>query len=209
MGNLTAIEQLDDSDEAGFEQVWHIFQESIVGSERKTRAQLRRMLDRPDYRFIVARERGVIAGFAIIYISANEPVNLLEYLAVAPSLRGGGVGSRLFRAAAHELGQRAMLIEVDTARPGQQDFEQCALRQRFYRKLGCLKVQALPYILPLPGAPPVMDLMVYRHAWPASLTHEELRRWLEEIYCVVYACASDDHRIDRMLAGAAESLRLR
>ena len=49
---------------------------------------------------------------------------------------------------------RGVLIEVDSVIAGKADFEQCVQRERFYRRLGCVKVQGVSYILPLPGAPP-------------------------------------------------------
>ena len=46
------------------------------------------MIRRPDYRCLVARTAPRISGFAIVYSSATEPVDLLEYLACLTVTRG-------------------------------------------------------------------------------------------------------------------------
>ena len=209
MDEAIAVEPLRQNDPAGFDALWRIYEESITGSERKGRAALRRMLDRPEYRFLVARKDVGICGFAVVYRSPAEPFELLEYLAVGTELRGRGVGGRLFGATAAELGDRALLVEVDSPRADSPDFHACTLRERFYRRLGCLRVDGVTYILPLPGAPPAMDLMLYRRRPAPSIACDELRRWIEEVFDRVYARPRDDARIEEMLSGVPELIRLR
>jgi len=136
-------------------------------------------------------------------------------MAVAPEWRNRGVGSALFkqtvqRAAAPDRASVPILLEVDADRAPGGDHQMRARRQQFYRRLGCVRVSELHYILPLPGEgpPPEMDLMVYAAESPRRLPKAELERWLRTIYRDVYRCASDDPRITQMLHDVSDPVRL-
>ena len=103
-----------------------------------------------------------------------------------------------------------MLLEVDADREASADREMRARRQQFYRRLGCVRIAGLHYILPLPGAGPVpeMDLMVYAAQPPRQLAKAELERWLQTIYRDVYRSSPDDPRIAQMLHDVADPVRL-
>jgi len=186
-----------------FEDLYRIYTESIAAQEQKSRDRIAAMAGRPDYRVLLARRSGRIVGFSVLFLPAGEPFALLEYMAVDPAERSGGVGSELFR---RSLPDRPVLVEVDSDRSGDQAINQ--RRISFYRRLGCRRAEGISYILPLPGTPPEMDLMI--HGAPATdrLSKSELERWLKVIYRDVYGCPPDDPRIARMLEPVADPVRL-
>jgi hypothetical protein len=103
-----------------------------------------------------------------------------------------------------------VLLEVDSDREAGEDQQIRTRRLRFYRRLGCLQISGLEYILPLPGvgAPPEMDLMVYSTPPLRQVPKSELERWLSTIYRDVYHAAPHDPRIARMLHELPDPVRL-
>ena len=145
---------------------------------------------------------------------ARGSFGLLEYIAVDKSHRGRGVGSELFEATVgavyREHGAVPILLEVDSDRQPCPDREERRQRQNFYRRLGCSRVAACPYILPLPGKtePPAMDLFVYVPNPAPTIRRANLERWLKLIYRDVYGCSADDHRIAIMVDGVSDPIEL-
>jgi hypothetical protein len=102
------------------------------------------------------------------------------------------------------------LLEVDADREAGGDQQIRKRRQQFYRRLGCVRISGLRYILPLPGAgpPPAMDLLVYSAEPLRQLPKADLERWLRTIYRDVYRCSPDDPRIGQMLPDVSDPVRL-
>src|SRR5205823_6171752 len=103
-----------------------------------------------------------------------------------------------------------ILLEVDSDREACGDREMRTRRQQFYRRLGCVRVSGLHYILPLPGQGPApeMDLMLYSAEPERQLSKRDLERWLRTVYRDVYSCSFDDPRIVRMLHDVSDPVRL-
>jgi hypothetical protein len=102
------------------------------------------------------------------------------------------------------------VLEVDSDREAGGDRQIRARRQQFYRRLGCVRISGLHYLLPLPGQGPApeMDLLVYSAEPLRQLPKPELERWLRTIYRDVYRCSSDDPRIVQMLHNVSDPVRL-
>ena len=108
-----------------------------------------------------------------------------------------------------------VLLEVDSDREDSSDRALRTRRERFYRRLGCLRLAGLRYLMPLAGegAPPEMDLLVYP-AEPlgrparSEVPRSEVKRWLETIYRDVYHCPPDDPRLAQMVAGLPDPVLL-
>ena len=159
----------------------------------------------PRYRFRVAEADGVVAGFAIAF-AALEDLWLLEYMAVSPERRNGGLGARLFAAVRPERG--VLLVETESEREACPERELRVRRKTFYRRLGCREVEGLDYLLPLPGdgPPPLIDILALGAGEAVALG--TLRAWLTAVYVGAYDCTSDDARIGRMLAPLPDPVRL-
>ena len=200
------LEQLTSADGESFRQLFAIYAGSITPREQKPEDWLRAMVVAPEYRVWISEDAGRVLGFSILFVPAGKGFALLEYMAVAPEKRGHGFGGKLFRrtvaqALTPQGAELPVLLEVDSDREASSDQAVRVQRIRFYRRLGCLKIAGLRYLMPLRGVGPVpeMDLMVYGAAPPGHVARGELRRWLQTIYEDVYHGSPDDPRISQML----------
>jgi hypothetical protein len=173
------------------------------------------MLARPaDYRFTLARDPATNhpAAFAITFHGSPD-VALLEYLAVSPTHRSQGLGSALFRHVASSL-PCPLLIEVDSPESPGPDQPLRHRRLSFYRRLDCLRLAGLPYLLPLPTNPPPMWLLLHPPTQSSALSPQSwlplptLRTYLTTLYTRVYHQPADDPRVPAMLAGLPDPLPL-
>lgn len=198
------IDRLEPHMTAEFEQVVQIYTEALPESERKGVSELRNMLSRPAYEFLVARIDGAVVGFSTLAALSHTNACLLEYMAVLRQERSLGIGRLLFRRAVSTVlaASRYVLLEVDSDGLDDAGREQRAGRQRFYRDLGCRKVNGLLYVMPLvtSNTPPPMDLLVYRPDLPPKIDKVQLRAWLEVMYVEIYEQPLNDERIREMLA---------
>ena len=230
MAEPVKLEQLSSSEGETFRQLYAIYAASISAREQKRESWIAAMVDAPEYRVWVARAGGLVQGFSILFVPASGGFALLEYMAVAPDQRNRGMGAELFRqtmkqAVTPEGRPLPVLLEVDSDREASSDRALRTRRERFYRRLGCLRIAGLRYLMPLPGegAPPEMDLFVYlaqplgRPAGsevppsevPRSLvTRSQVKQWLETIYHDVYHCSPDDPRLAQMVAGLPDPVPL-
>lgn len=182
-----------------------IYVEALPERERKATAVVEAMARREDYLLLILESEGRVLGFSLIFLPSGKSFFLLEYMAVHRDHRGLGLGGVLFQKglqAARALPGRALcLVEVDSPREPSADQALRERRQRFYRRQGCLRLEGLEYLLPLPGAgaPPAMDLMVHAAEPLAAVPKAVVQGWLESLYREVYACAPGDPRIQDML----------
>jgi GNAT superfamily N-acetyltransferase len=197
------FELLDTADGAAFEDLYRIYSESIAVQEQKSRDQIAAMIGRPDYRVLLAKRSGRTVGFSILFAPPGEPFALLEYMAIREADRGGGIGAELFRRCLPDV---PMLVEVDSDRSGDQAVNH--RRILFYRRVGCRRIEGLSYLLPLPGPPAEMELMIYIPSTIDPIPKSTLEGWLKVIYRDVYGCPPDDPRIARMLEPVADPVRL-
>jgi ribosomal protein S18 acetylase RimI-like enzyme len=200
------LEQLTSADGTPFRELFSIYAASITPREQKPEDWLRAMVVAPEYRVWIAQDGGRVLGFSILFVPPAEGFALLEYMAVAADRRGQGFGEKLFRrtveqAATRHGDERPVLLEVDSDREASSDQAMRSRRLRFYRRLACLKIAGLRYLMPLPGVGPApeMDLMIYRDVTATQLPRGDLQRWLQTIYQGVYRASPDDPRIARML----------
>jgi len=196
-----------------FEEFFALYSGSMPQRELKARDQIEAMLHRPDYEFLlVTSDRGVI-GYSVSYLAEGEPCSLLEYMAIHGASQSTGVGGRLLAKLierAEARGSPWMLMEVASERDGAQDGPARSRREQFYRRHGCLRIDALAYLLPLPGdgPPPAMDLLVHPPEAGGVMRKADLRRWLEALFVGAYGCRSDDRRIAEMLASVEDPVVL-
>jgi GNAT superfamily N-acetyltransferase len=215
MGEPVKLEQLESSEGETFRQLYAIYAASIAAREQKRESWIAAMIDAPEYRVWVAKAGGLVRGFSILFVPAAGEFALLEYMAVAPDQRNQGLGAGLFRRTVEHAvtpGGRKLrvLLEIDSDREASSDRAIRARRERFYRRLGCLRIAGLHYLMPLAGegAPPEMDLLVYSAEPLVRLGRGELRRWLETVYRDVYRCSPDDARLGRMVADLPDPVLL-
>ena len=208
------MERLTSCDGPAFRELYQIYAASIAAREQKPEAWICAMVRSPEYRVSVLKAGGHVTAFSILFLPQAESFALLEYMAVAPEQRSHGLGSDVFKQSVAQAvrpdGRRLpVVLEVDSDREASADQHIRTRRQQFYRRLGCLRIVGLHYMLPLAGEGPVpeMDLMVYA-AEGRPLPKADLKRWLRTIYRDVYHGSPDDPRIARMLGGVSEPVQL-
>jgi GNAT superfamily N-acetyltransferase len=199
------IEALHSEDEVGFAQLFAIYGDAIDPSEQKTEAALRKMLGRATQHFLVARDGAAVLGFAILWVPAAADYWALEYMAVAPAHRGAGLGAQIFHASLAAARRPFAIIEVEAPSGALQ-----RRRLGFYARLGCRRLGAINYRLPLRthGEPPPMWILVHGGQDLAGVASQRVRDWLSRIYAEIYDEAADDPRIAQMLADDSEQIRL-
>jgi GNAT superfamily N-acetyltransferase len=209
---LMIVRRLHGSLNPQFAQLLRIYSEAHPASERKSAETLASVADRPDYLFLVAIEEGCVLGFSIVVCFTNSNACLLEYMAVAAKLRNRGIGRLLFKKTVErrEVFRRFVLLEVDSDSVPSEDRTERVRRKSFYRTMGCKQIEGLRYRMPevSRAGPPAMDLLVYKDELPALFAREQLRKWLESCYTQVYERPADDPRIDAMLKGLPDIVRL-
>ncbi|PYO63360.1 MAG: hypothetical protein DMD49_09665 [Gemmatimonadetes bacterium] len=210
MTDRDQLEQLKSCDGPTFRELYEIYAVSIAARERKPEDWICSMVRAPEYTFWVMKGSGGLEGFSILFLPRAEHFALLEYMAVTPERRNRGVGSALFKRTATRAPSLPILLEVDSDREASDDREIRTRRQQFYRRLGCVRIAGLHYILPLPGVGPVpeMDLMLYSAEPLRQLPKTQLERWLRTIYRDVYRSSPDDPRIAQMLHDVPDPVRL-
>ena len=197
---------LTSADGASFQELFAIYAASITLREQKPEDWLRAMVAAPDYRVLTARDASRVLGFSILFVPPGQGFALLEYMAVASDRRGGGVGAALFRrtveqAVAPQGGALPVLLEVDSDREASTGQALRTRRLHFYRRLGCVTIAGLRYLMPLDGvgAAPEMVLMIHRDVPQMPVARGDLERWLKTIYRYVYHVSPDDPRVATML----------
>src|SRR5450432_2393011 len=156
MGEPFKLEQLSSSEGETFRQLYAIYAASIAAREQKREAWIAAMIEAPEYHVWVAKAGGLVRGFSILFVPAAGGFALLEYMAVAPDQRNHGLGAELFRrTVAHAVTPEGrplpVLLEVDSDREDASDRALRTRREGFYRRLGCLRIAGLRYLMPLAG----------------------------------------------------------
>ena len=213
MPDPVQFEQLKSCSQPAFREFYRIYAESIAAREQKSESWICEMVCNPHNKILVVKRNGHVKGFSILFLS--QSFGLLEYMAVGAEDRNRGLGAEIFRrgmkyAVSSEGKAVPILLEVDSDREQSSDQHLRARRQQFYRRLGCLRIAGLHYILPLSGEgpPPEMDLMIYSAGDLREIRKSDLEKWLKTIYQDVYRCSADDPRIARMLEGLPDLVRL-
>lgn len=208
------LRQVTDPQTRLFRDAFALYETSIPRAEQKTRDEILAGLTLDGVRFWAFTRGNETLGMSILFADRAHNTMLLEYLAVSPAARSGGIGSALFTAsfaASRFDAATQLLIEVDSEAEDVSDAERAVRlkRKQFYRRLGCREVRGFDYVLPLAhyGPAPRMSLLVLG-ANGSSLDTVHLRRALTAIYRDVYAQQEDDPRLDEMFAGHGPQLQL-
>jgi GNAT superfamily N-acetyltransferase len=126
---------------------------------------------------VAVGQEGDVLGGAVGEYFPQSNVMLLAYLAVLPGGRGGGVGSKVLRAAQDdwtaEVSPRLIVLEVEDPRDfkGSEAFGDPVARVRFYERHGA-RALPLPYLQPAlgpdTGRVPGLMLMVLGNDVPGA-----------------------------------------
>jgi len=214
VSNQYQFEELQSGRGPEFEEFYNIYADSISARERKSKAWISEMAGKAEYKILLLKLNSHVIGFSVLFLPQSADFGLLEYMATASEYRNQGLGAELFRrsvqvAQSQPSEARSLLLEVDSDRERCSDQVLRVRRQNFYRRLGCLVISGLHYIMPLPGEgpPPEMDLLVYPAHDLRQVPKSELESWIKTIYQCVYHCSPDDARIRQMLMSVADPVK--
>lgn len=207
------VRRLVSSAEPEFDALLRIYAGAHPPGELKAASTLVQMIERPEYIFLAAIQGPSVAAFSISICFRDSDAALLEYIAVDPAKRSQGIGAVLFKETAEFEGiaGRYLLIEADSDRLCSPAEHVDRLRRKsFYRRLGCMEIEGLTYIMPpvSTALPPPMEMLVYRSSLPHSIEKSRIRSWLEDCYSQVYHLPSDDRRIHSMVENLLPDVRL-
>jgi ribosomal protein S18 acetylase RimI-like enzyme len=181
-----------------------IYEKSFPASERDETADLLASVEAGERLCYLARLDGEVVGVAVALALDGPSVVFLEYLAVDPSKRNGGIGGTILghlraHLEADSGGATFMVFEVES--PEEADGAERALRERrigFYRRHAAAIVQCAPrYRAPNlerenETVPYVLLSVPLTAAAPAALSGERLRRCVNAILTQSYGLAPDD-----------------
>lgn len=92
-----------------------VIEKAVFKTDLLSRQSLRRFVRSPTATFIVAEEKGKLAGYVLVLYPPRSDLARLYSIAVAPHIGGRGVGPLLLEAAeraARHRGRQAMRLEV-------------------------------------------------------------------------------------------------
>ena len=178
-----------------------LYRASFPAHEREPLADIAVRLHEGRYRLTLARLDDRVAGFHLIDRVPALDHAMLCYLAVAPGLRGRGLGRHIARHCfAHyaEPGIHWLFIEA-------------AERQaRFYGRLGALRLD-LDYAVPHftdPGTTPMQLMALCRPRAPDRVGRDFLCRIIEHVFIDGYGLGRGDPRLAAQCARVPDAVAL-
>lgn len=111
-----------------FDEIFTILEEAFPPSERRTKADQKKLMDMEEYSIFGLKERGNLIGFVAEW--EGPECRFVEHFVVDAACRGNGVGSRLLNDY-HDLSDKPVVLEVE---PPENDVQK--KRIKFYRKNG-------------------------------------------------------------------------
>ena len=159
-----------------FEAVYALMEQSFPTAEYRRKEEQEKLIMQECYQLWCYEGQGRIQGFAAVW-TVND-FWFVEHLAVAPAMRGQGVGGQLLDALL-EKSPGKLCLEVELP-----DTPIAKRRIDFYRRHGlCLNHYA--YTQPsISAGKPQVPLMVM--SYPRSMTQEEFLQAKNALYSVVY-----------------------
>ncbi|MGE5560559.1 MAG: GNAT family N-acetyltransferase [Chloroflexota bacterium] len=193
---------LTDARDPAFGDVLSIYCEAFPDDQRMSHGRIANLLDRRAMHITACASGGEIVGFSACLRPAGHAFAWLEYFAVRRGLRGGGIGSALFRwtAATATSGAAGMLLEIEPPEtaPNDADRRLRVTRLNFYQRLGCLVLIDFPYQMWTASGDVPMQLLLYPGAAPGPATAADRSR----LYALIHGAVADRRRF--YLAASAE-----
>lgn len=185
-----------------------IYEEALPPSERKPRDTILGLAARADFRVMLWLRGEVVTGFAIVFVPPGEDFALLEYLGVLAGERGRGTGAAILGEVLAAIGERLLVIEVDSDREESADRETRTRRRSFYERAGARRLDGVDYRMPRvgEGMPPAMDLMLHARGKALRVTPARAGHWIRTIYRGVYGIGIGERDVQAMLRGMTEAV---
>jgi GNAT superfamily N-acetyltransferase len=180
-----------------FRQAMQIYLAEFDRGSRLSISRIRTLLQHGEYQLLIAQhdtqsERPV-SGFALIWLCRSPAFVHLDYLAVAHSHKGKGIGTALYRwLLAHlpTISPRAHWLTLEV----EDDLID------FYRRSHTKLLEDVPYLFPGPLGPVPMRLMVHDRRSKTSLSRDSVRGIVRGLYCGLHNRPADDPTLRTCLA---------
>lgn len=160
-----------------FDEMFHLMQISFPENEYRTYSDQKSLLKNPKYHIITKEneQKNIVAFLA--FWSLGD-FNFIEHLAVSPTCRGKGTGTKLVSEFMSET-SKPILLEIE---PPVDDIS--IKRMKFYEKLGFVLNEYQYFQIPLRKnhSPSELKIMSY----PYKLNEEEFNNVKNIIYHEVY-----------------------
>ena len=160
-----------------FDEMFHLMQISFPENEYRTYSDQKSLLTNPKYHIITKEneQKNIVAFLA--FWSLGD-FNFIEHLAVSPTCRGKGTGTKLVSEFMSET-SKPIILEIE---PPMDDIS--IKRMKFYEKLGFLLNEYQYFQIPLRKnhSPSELKIMSYPH----KLNEEEFNNIKNIIYHEVY-----------------------
>lgn len=192
---------------ATMQQIEAIYAPSFPPNERKPFWLVSDAMQQGRYNvFVMSRDQGIVSeivAFALLVRLRTSQAMYIEYLAVAPALRGQGIGSLLFRSMTTFLkstDSSAIVWEVDPPVQAGDDNER---RIRFYQRLGAHLIEqskryGMPNYYKGSGILPLRMMWQPLHHDHVQPTKSELITFITDIYETEYR--GQDNLRDEIIA---------
>ena len=186
--------------------------DSFPANERDSPDQVIANIEQGRRRCMLAHDREVLVGFAVLLDLPAVDVVLLEYMAVAAEVRDRGIGGRLMDAVLAELAREhpsraGLLLEVESpdGRPDD-DRPQRERRIAFYERHGARVLTAAPaYRVPSTTGPEALPFLLM---WcPVALSGDLSADQLHDIVRAVLVAGHDLRPGDAFIEAVLADLR--
>ena len=162
--------------EEEFDEVYALMEQSFPTEEYRGRDRQLQLTRQKCYRLWCYRQGERIVGFAAVW--SLEDFWFVEHLAVAPSLRGQGIGGQLLDALL-EMSPGKLCLEVELP-----NTPIARRRIDFYRRHG-FYLNSYAYRQPsISAGKPSLPLLIM--SYPCAMTREEFLKTKDVLYCLVY-----------------------
>ena len=114
--------------ENDFDQIFTILEEAFPPSERRTKADQRKLMDLEEYTIFGLKEAGDLIGFVAEW--EGPEYRFVEHFVVNEAFRGNGTGTKLLNEY-HDLSDKPVVLEVE---PPEDEIQK--KRIKFYKRNG-------------------------------------------------------------------------
>lgn len=160
-----------------FDEVFNLMQTSFPENEYRTYSDQKALLENPKYH-VITKENEQKSIVAFLGFWSLGDFNFIEHLAVSPTCRGKGTGTKLVSEFISES-SKPIILEIE---PPVDDIS--IKRMKFYERLGFVLNEYQYFQIPLRknDSPSELKIMSY----PRKLNEEEFQNIKNTIYREVY-----------------------
>jgi len=171
------IHKVKNTEDLYFAEFWRIYTESFPNNEKRTKEQQIEIFKKPEYQLYIYLSDIQVVGFNAFW-TAGEFV-FIEHLAVAPEVRGKGLGSLILKPFV-ESKTIPVILEIDIP------IDELTFRRlKFYESLGFVKNEYIHFMPPydLGDKPLRLQILTYPTGISVNL-YNQFARFQNEIVMV-------------------------